>query len=78
MRLCPHVQDFLYPNPVVTCIASAVVLGEKITPVAVTEALCIMAGVWLAAVRIPDSSVIPEHFLPMQGISFFSSACAML
>ena len=41
-------SNYLYLNPVITCITSAVVLGEKITPVAVTGALCIMAGVWLA------------------------------
>ncbi len=41
-------SNYLYLNPVITCITSAIVLGEKITPVAVTGALCIMAGVWLA------------------------------
>ena len=41
-------SNYLYLNPVITCVASAIVLGEKITPVAVTGALCIMAGVWLA------------------------------
>lgn len=41
-------SNYLYLNPVITCIASAIVLGERITPVAVTGALCIMAGVWLA------------------------------
>lgn len=42
-------SNYLYLNPVITCITSAIVLGEKITPVAVTGALCIMAGVWLAS-----------------------------
>ena len=41
-------SNYLYLNPIITCITSAIVLGEKITPVAVTGALCIMAGVWLA------------------------------
>ena len=41
-------SNYLYLNPVITCITSSIVLGEKITPVAVTGALCIMAGVWLA------------------------------
>ena len=41
-------SNYLYLNPVITCITSAIVLGEKITPVAGTGALCIMAGVWLA------------------------------
>lgn len=41
-------SSYLYLNPVITCITSAIVLGEKITPVAVTGALCIMTGVWLA------------------------------
>lgn len=42
-------SNYLYLNPVITCITSAIVLGEKITPVAVTGALCIMAGVWLSS-----------------------------
>lgn len=42
-------SNYLYLNPVITCVTSAIVLGEKITPVAVTGALCIMAGVWLAS-----------------------------
>ena len=41
-------SNYLYLNPVITCITSAIVLGEKITPVAVTGALCSMAGVWRA------------------------------
>lgn len=41
-------SNYLYLNPIITCITSSIVLGEKITPVAVTGALCIMAGVWLA------------------------------
>lgn len=42
-------SNYLYLNPVITCITSTIVLGEKITPVAVTGALCIMAGVWLSS-----------------------------
>lgn len=42
-------SNYLYLNPVITCITSVIVLGEKITPVAVTGALCIMAGVWLSS-----------------------------
>lgn len=43
--------NYLYINPVVATIASAAVLGERITPLAVAGAAMILAGIWMVERR---------------------------
>lgn len=42
------VNNFIYLVPLITMLAAAVVLGEKITPVALTGGLLILVGVYMA------------------------------
>ena len=43
--------NYLYINPVVASIASAAMLGERITPLAVAGAAMILVGIWLVEQR---------------------------
>lgn len=44
-------SNYIYLNPVATCIASAIILSEPITPIAILGLLLTIAGVYLAERR---------------------------
>lgn len=41
-------SNYIYLNPLVTMVASALILQEHITPIALSGAACILLGVYLA------------------------------
>jgi drug/metabolite transporter (DMT)-like permease len=40
--------NYIYLTPIITFVASVIVLNESITPVAIVGAICILWGIWLA------------------------------
>ncbi|MCR4995323.1 MAG: DMT family transporter [Bacteroidales bacterium] len=41
-------NNYIYLNPIATCIASAIILGEPVTPIALIGLVLILAGVYLS------------------------------
>jgi drug/metabolite transporter (DMT)-like permease len=44
-------SNYIYLNPIATCVASAIILSEPITPIALLGLVLIIAGVYLAEKR---------------------------